>query len=476
MFAKILQFIRELYAKMIGQSTVTQVLKVPIAISSEMANALQLWSALYENRAPWLNADIKSLNLPAAIAGELARAATIEMKVEFTGSARAKFLESQFMRLMPKLRAQVEYGLAKGGLVMKPYVDGDRLAVDFVHADQFYPVSFDADGEIAACVFADSRTVGDKYYTRLEFHQMTEAGCEIRNMAYRSSSKDTLGVRVPLDVIDDWASLEPEAVITGIDKPLFAYFKFPMANNVDATSPLGVSCYSRAVDLIRDADIQWSNLLWEFESGQRALYADVLAYGRDRDGNPVLPHKRLYRALNGGGNIGEEGMFHEWTPSLREENILRGLDAILKRIEYACGLAYGTLSDPASVEKTATEIKASKQRTYATVTDTQKALQSALEHLIWAMDVWTTIGGLAPAGAYAVTFDFDDSVIVDRDMQFQQDLRLVAQGIMSKAEFRVRNFKEKEDVAKAKIAEALAERPPEESIFGVLGAIAPDEE
>ena len=97
--------------------------------------------------------------------------------------------------------------------------------------------------------------------------------------------------------------------------------------------------------------------------------------------------------MNGGGNIGEDGMFHEWTPSLREENILRGLDAILKRIEYACGLAYGTLSDPASVEKTATEIKASKQRTYATVTDTQKALQSALERLIWAMDVWTTIGG-----------------------------------------------------------------------------------
>src|SRR5690606_32051143 len=114
---------------------------------------------------------------------------------------------------MPKLRAQVEYGLAKGGLVMKPYVDGDRLAVDFVHADQFYPVSFDADGDITACVFADSRTVGDKYYTRLEFHQMTETGCEIRNMAYRSSSKDTLGVRVPLDAIDDWASLEPEAVI-----------------------------------------------------------------------------------------------------------------------------------------------------------------------------------------------------------------------------------------------------------------------
>ena len=147
---------------------------------------------------------------------------------------------------------------------MKPYVDGDRLAVDFVHR-----ISLSSQlrrGRRDHRLFADSRTVGDKYYTRLEFHQMTEAGCEIRNMAYRSSSKDTLGPRVPLDAIDDWASLEPEAVITGIDKPLFAYFKFPLANNVDATSPLGVSCYSRAVDLIRDADVQWSNLLWSLRA------------------------------------------------------------------------------------------------------------------------------------------------------------------------------------------------------------------
>jgi len=55
---------------------------------------------------------------------------------------------------------------------------------------------------------------------------------------------------------------------------------------------------------------------------------------------------------------------------------------------------------------------------------------------------------------------------VDRDMQFQQDLRLVEQGIISKAEFRVRNFKEKEDVAKAKIAEVLAEQRPEEPMLG----------
>ena len=53
---------------MIGQSSVKQALKVDVAISAPMASALQLWSLMYENKAPWLSSSIESLNLPAAIA------------------------------------------------------------------------------------------------------------------------------------------------------------------------------------------------------------------------------------------------------------------------------------------------------------------------------------------------------------------------------------------------------------------------
>lgn len=449
---------------MIGQSTVKQALKVDIAVSSEMANALQLWSLMYANQAPWLNKDIHSLNLPAAIAGEIARAATIEMQVAVTGSPRADYLAEQLVLVVNRLREQVEKGAAKGGLMIKPYISGRDILVDFVQADMFYPVAFDATGNIVACIFTDQRTVGDKYYTRLELHQVTEAGCLIRNLAFRSTTRDTLGQPVELGAVDAWADLLPEATITGVDRPLYAYFKYPLANNVDPSSPLGVSCYSRAVDLIKDADVQWSNLLWEFESGQRAIFVDVLAFGKDKDGKPRLPNRRLYRTLETGSADGE--MYHEWTPEFREASILSGLDAMLKKIEFNCGLAYGTLSDPAAVEKTATEIAVSKQRTYATIVDTQKALQRALEDLLYAMDTWATLGNLAPRGTYSVAFQFDDSVIVDKDAQFQQDARLVGMGIMSKIEFRMRNMGEDEKTAKAKLAEVQAEQPQEADLFG----------
>jgi A118 family predicted phage portal protein len=155
----------------------------------------------------------------------------------------------------------------------------------------------------------------------------------------------------------------------------------------------------------------------------------------------------------------EDDFFEAWSPEFREASIQSGLDTMLKKIEFACGLAYGTLSDPQSVDKTATEVKTSRQRTYATIAGAQKALEAALKHLVWAMDVWATIGGLAPAGTYEVAFEFDDSVVVDRDMQFKQDLQLVGSGIMSKVEFRMRNFRESEEIARQKIAEVLAEQP-----------------
>jgi A118 family predicted phage portal protein len=438
---------------MLSTSTVNEAFNVDVAVSAPMAEALQLWSQLYANQAPWLTTDIHSLNLPAAIAGEIARAVTLELKITITGSARADYLAAQLSRLLPKLRQMVEYGAAKGGLVFKPFIDGRDIAIDCVQADQFYPIAFDANGDITASIFADQRTEGNKYFTRLEYHQMTPAGYVIRNMAYTSSNRDTLGRPTSLAAIDAWASLAPEATITGITRPLYAYFRYPMANNIDPTSPLGVSCYARAIDLIKDADKQWSNLLWEFESGQRALYVDINALATNGDGKQMLlPNKRLYRTLNASGNIGDEDMYHEWTPSLREANILNGLDAILRRIEFECGLAYGTLSNPQAVDRTATELKISQQRSYATISDTQKALQASLDELLYAMDVWATLGKLAPAGSYKATYDFDDSIIVDKEAQMQADLQTVNLDAMPKYIFLMRNYGLDEATAKAWIA------------------------
>ena len=58
-----------------------------------------------------------------------------------------------------------------------------------------------------------------------------------------------------------------------------------------------------------------------------------------QDGKQVLPKgkQRLFRAHNS-----KDANFYEvFSPALRDESIKRGFNAILQRIEFACGLAYG---------------------------------------------------------------------------------------------------------------------------------------
>ena len=98
--------------------------QVDVSLTSQMANQIELWTRMYENRSPWVdNKDALSANLAPAIASEIARLVTLELKSEVTGGTAADYLNEQYQRKVLKdLRRYVEYGCAKGGLVMKPYI------------------------------------------------------------------------------------------------------------------------------------------------------------------------------------------------------------------------------------------------------------------------------------------------------------------------------------------------------------------
>ncbi|MEF9987976.1 MAG: phage portal protein [Christensenella sp.] len=436
MFRKFMDWVRRVLGKLINKSTIKEKLQIDVAVSGEMADAIDLWSKIYENKAPWLSSTVQSLNLGSAIAGEIARLVTIELKSEITGSPRAEYLQTQYQPVLDKLRQYCEYGCAKGGIVFKPYIDGKRIAVDAVHADRFFPTAFDGSGNITGAVFVERLTKGKKYYTRFERHNLFNRGYEITNAAYVSDVESMIGREADLAGIDEWASLEAHSIIQNIDTPLFAYFKAAQANTTDTDSPLGVSVYARAVDLLQEADKQYSRLLWEFEGGELAIDADVTMFqdvGKDK---VVFPKgkERLFRTFRGLGGDTEEQL-KTFSSALRDESFNNGLNTLLIRIEDNCGLARGTFSNPQGEARTATELKILKQRSYATVADNQKSLQAALEQLIYAMDVWTTLGKLAPAGDYEVSFKWDDSIIVDSEAEQLIRMQEVAAGILKPEEY-----------------------------------------
>ncbi|MBR2453034.1 MAG: phage portal protein [Clostridia bacterium] len=439
MFEEIKNFFGKVIGNMFDKNSIRKAISSEIAVSDEMGIALSAWREMYEEE--------DGLHLPAAIAFEMARLVTVEMNSVISGSKRAEFLNETYKSIIENIRIPVEYGCAKGGLVMKPYVSKEKILVDFIQADKFLPTAFDESGNIRGAVFIQTITRDGGFYTRLEKHSFVGDTYEISNKAFFSRTRDNLGTPILLSDVPEWHDLAETISIGNVKNPLFGYFKPAIANCIDPSSPLGVSVYANAVNLIEDANRQYERLLWEFESGERALIANAMAFKRDKNGKPSLPDKKLYRTLD----VDDMDFFREWSPKIRIDEIAKGLNRIFRQIEFNCGFAYGTISEINDTQKTAEEIRASKQRSYATVSDNQKALKKALLELVYAMDVWCTLYDLAPKGDYSVSFDFDDSIEADRKTQFEEKQALVDGGIMAPWEFRMWYFGEDEETAKKNI-------------------------
>ncbi len=535
--------IREIISNMLGINSLSTVLGTMYDIapleSNAMLQAIEEWGLMYQDKAEWLHEPdagnptyVASLGLPAFISSEKTRMALLEFESEITApkvvkeeknpnyfppttdqfgnvqvsgqsqtiyteetigeTARAEYMNEEYQRkVVARLRNQIEYGVAKGSMIIKPYVrrvkeqlvagveDPDApdkyiMEFDFIQADCFYPLAFSED-MLTEVAFIQTKEDKGVTYTRLEHHKLVGNRVEISNKAFASNTNTlasnitgaNFGKEVPLSSVYEWKDIPEKAMVCNVDRMLFGYFKMPMANTIDTKSPMGMSVFGRAKNLIKDADKQYSRLLWEFEGGQLAIDIDRDAMGFMKDGkgndHRVMSQlqERLYRQID----LGESDTYKPFSPQLRDASLINGLNTILMKIEDVCELSHGTLSDVAAEARTATEIKILRQRSYSSVQEIQKALQRTLDDVIYAMDVYCTLYNIVgdvvkdgdgkvdmqKLGRYEVSYDWDDSIIVDKDTELQKNMQLLSAGLMSKVE--VRSWAEGE--TKLQAAEAL---------------------
>ena len=540
MFHKLKEIVRNMFGM---RQTIEQTLNMTPAISNKMTEAIDRWTDMYEDNASWLHepdgsdpCKVVSLGLPSFIASEKARMAVIELQSEITApktteekenpkyfapfinpqtgalevskepkklveekatspEERAKFMNDEYHnKLLPKLRTQLEYGIAKGSLIIKPYVvknkvqpiagaEDDSVApskgekeerekcsieFDFIQADCFYPFAFDSNGNLKEVAFIQTKTVRDTLYVRLEYHKLVGNKVEITNTAWENTNANTsiatgsaitLGKKIPLTSVREWKDIPERATIHNVDRLLFGYFKMPDANTVDPHSPLGVSGFARAEKLIREADLQYSRLIWEYEGGEMAvdIDRDALKFTQESNGDTHYVNQHLQNRLFRTVDLGESNTYQVFAPALRDNSMINGLNSILMRIEDVVALSRGTISEVAAEARTATEIRVLKQRSYMSNCEIQKALQLALEDTIYAMDVYCTVYNIVgdivkdkktdkiiadKIGKYAVSFTWDDSILVDVDTELNKRLSLMNSKISSRLEVRMWYFGE----------------------------------
>ena len=518
---------------MLGMNkTIEQTLNMTPAVSSKMSEAIDRWTDMYEDNAPWIHepdasnpVKVVSLGLPSFIASEKARMAVIELQSEITAptktvekdnpkyfapttdafgnvkvsgetktiveeeptspTERASFMNDTYQRkLLPKLRTQLEYGIAKGSLIIKPYVvkskqsevagatqDGadvrDKFDIefDFIQSDCFYPFSFDSSGNLREVAFIQTKTDKDCLYTRLEYHKFEGNSITITNSAWKNknatsnlnvgSAAVSLGEQVALADVWEWKDIPERATIQNVDRLLFGYFKMPDANTIDPHSPLGISGFAKAETLIREADMQFSRLIWEYEGGEMAvdIDRDALKFSTEDGSFRGTLQDRLYRTVD----LGESNTYNVFAPALRDNSMINGLNSILMRIEDVCAMSRGTISEVASEARTATEIRVLKQRSYSSNCEIQKALENALRDVVYTMDVYCTVYNIVEdvkkvngkidtkqIGKYDISFTWDDSILVDVETELNKRITLMNSGVSSKKELRMWYYGETE--------------------------------
>lgn len=441
MLDKIRSFVRGVIRRMFPAKNIKEALNLDTCVSDEMLERMNLWAVMYRGQAPWCKDPIVSLRKERGICQEFSNVVLNEMEAKVSVEA----LDTIFKDAIRDLNENLQSGLALGSFVIKP-LGGNK--VEYITADRFIPIEFDARGRLVNVVFVQVKKLADDdFYHRFEHHDFdAETGTlTITNTAFHSESEESIGRRIDLKDVDEWRSLPESMTYVGLEKPDFGYYRNPIKNEIDG-SFCGVSIFDSAINQLRNVDIQGARLDWEFKSGERAINVDIAALTPRRDpmtGKVVHEMPELDKKLYKGLNLTNDELYKEWSPEFRDINIINGLNAYLRQVEFNVCLSYGDLSDVSDVEKTASEVRVAKKRKYNMVGAIQENLKECLEDLVYGLAFYNSM----LRSGYEFLCAFHDSILVDEETERQQDRQDVSMGVMSQLEYRMKWYNEDEATA-----------------------------
>src|SRR5690625_4995743 len=244
-----------------------------IAINDEMYDLIEQWKALYRGYYPdWHDITyhtiegiktrrMMTLNMAKTSAAEMASLVfneKCEISIGDGENETAKFIDEVFRhnKFNKKFQDFLEYSFAHGGMVIKPYVEDDKMKLSFVTADCFIPIAW-SNETITEGVFINETQKGRKKYTLLEWHTWENGVYTITNELYESQTGADLGKQIPLETL--YPGLDPVVGMPKVKKPIFVYIKPNTANNIDIQSPLGISIFANAMDTMKAIDTSFDS-------------------------------------------------------------------------------------------------------------------------------------------------------------------------------------------------------------------------
>lgn len=372
-----------------------------------------------------------------------------KVTISTSDDASTKYINETLFRNNFRVRANqlIELAFALGTGAFVEYKSGDIVSIDYISADMIFPLSYDNCG-ITECAFASEKVINDKKYAYIQLHTLENEYYVVKNRLFDMQT----GEQVPL----------PENVTenynTHRSAPLFQIITPNIINSYDLSSPMGISIFANAIDILKGIDLVYDSYCNEYRLGKKRIIVPQTMAQANSDETGVKPifdeRDTVFYGLDSGDNEDLSVTFID--PSIRSAEHKEGLQEQLNLFSANCGLGNDRYSFENQGVKTATEVISEKSELFQNRQKHEIILNHALISMARAV---LFLSG--KADDIEIKIDFDDSIIHDTDTEFNQNMQLVSAGIMPVWEFRVWWFNESEQQAK-KIISSEFEGVPEE--------------
>ena len=338
--------------------------------------------------------------------------------------------ENRFLLMANRLQ---ERKAALGTAAYIPRVSDGRIRIDGLDAEGIFPLSWE-NGETVNCAFAAGMRGRGRDLVYLQVHHRTAGGYDIENLLFRTEGERL--ELLPLTAEPAFAGV-PETVHTRRSERSFVLDRMNIVNNLDPSSPLGISVYANALDQLRGVDVAYDSYVNEFILGKKRIMLKPEAT-RDFDGAPLFDADELAFYIlpedSGNGSI-----IREIDMSLRTAEHHEGIQDMLNLLGIKCGFGEQHYRFDRGGITTATQVISENSSLYRSVRRHEILLEAALKELVGILlRLGNDYLGAEVNEQTEIRIDFDDSIIEDRSRDFERDCRMLELGVLGKEEFRKR--------------------------------------
>jgi A118 family predicted phage portal protein len=343
--------------------------------------------------------------------------------------ANAVLSDNGFWRCFPLF---LEKMFALGAGVIKVYSENGRVKLNFIGGDRFIPTQYDEKGVYGGIIISCFEQDGKRYYLH-ERHEQNGGDYDITNTLFDADKNKEI------ELGELFPKLQKETRVRNLKKPLFVYFRPASVNNI-SDSPLGISVFANAADILKSLDIVFDSLEREFVLGKKRIIVPVSAikgeYGDDGKLHRFFDTgDEVYQAFS--ANDREELKIIDNSSELRVREHIDAIEELLDLLCMQAGLSPGAMSYKSNSIRTATEVISSGTRTHRTKTAHQQLIREGLSDLLGNIILLGKLSGALPVTLSEAESNanvvFADSVMQDNSARIDNTVKLFKAGIIDKS-------------------------------------------